>query len=160
MRLNKSVNCARRSVPDERFRFGLLSENSVRQAKLDANFHISFVDRGIGAAAPLLFRVLSVFKRCVEKPTRNLEIRSSNLGHCLQCREGGTYIMLGDVVKRGIKGRMKCLVISGAESAGTERLEKPLYELRKAGFHCIPATVSKVHYLGALERRRSLFDVE
>ena len=33
----------------------LLSEHSARLARLDEQIHISFVDRGIGAAAPLLF---------------------------------------------------------------------------------------------------------
>jgi len=39
---------------------------------------------------------------------------------------------------------MKALVIGGAESAGAERLERPLFELRRAGVQCIATNTSKV----------------
>lgn len=50
---------------------------------------------------------------------------------------------LGDLVRRSLQGRGKCLVISGVEAAGAERLERPLFELRRAGIQCIAGATSK-----------------
>lgn len=60
---------------------------------------------------------------------------------------------LGDFVRHAFKGRMKALVIGGAESAGAERLERPLFELRRAGVQCIATNTSKVRAEQAILNR-------
>jgi len=57
-------------------------------------------------------------------------------------------LALGDAVRRGMQGRAKALIISGADAAGKERLERPLFELRRAGIQCIAAAVTKVRAFG------------
>ena len=64
---------------------------------------------------------------------------------------------LGDFARRAVQGRTKALVIGGANASGTERLERPLLELRRAGIQCIAANASKVailqaHLVGGLVR--------
>ena len=51
---------------------------------------------------------------------------------------------LGVFVQNAFKGRVKALVIGGADAVGAERLERPLFELRRAGIQCIAANTSKV----------------